>query len=101
MRWFVRRINKGERICVDNQYYKSKACGNIFKCLSEELNVSGKIYDIIEGYLKYKKDYEDNFEKEYESNFDDYRNIDIEDKEDYDEKQLGKLPIHKNYLVLI
>ena len=63
-----------------NQYWKSKARENIFKCLLDELNVTGSILKIIEGYLKYKKVYEDKFEKKRESNFDEYRNVVLEQK---------------------
>ena len=37
MRWFVRQSIKGGRVCVFNQYYKSKHCGDILKILSKEL----------------------------------------------------------------
>ena len=55
MRWFVRQSIKGGPFCAFYQYYKSKICDEILKNISEELNVRGKIYDIIEAYLNYKK----------------------------------------------
>ena len=55
MRWFVRRCIIGGRVCAFNQYYKSKICDDFLKIISEDLNVKGKIYDIIEAYLNYKK----------------------------------------------
>ena len=54
MRWFVRQSIKGGRVCFFNQNYKSETvCDDILKVLSGELNVKGKIYDIIEAYLNF------------------------------------------------
>ena len=39
---------KKSRVCAFNQYYKSKTCNDILKLISQELNVKGKFYDIIE-----------------------------------------------------
>ena len=50
MRWFVPQSIKGGRVCSFIQYYKSEICDDILKILSEELNVIGNIYDIIETY---------------------------------------------------
>ena len=65
MRWFVQQSIKGGRVCAFNQYYKSEICDDILKVLSEELNVKGNIYDIIEVYLNYKNKHFKIFEKEY------------------------------------
>ena len=48
MRWFVRQSIKGGRVCAFNQYFKSKFCDFILKIISEELNIKGNIYDIME-----------------------------------------------------
>ena len=48
MRWFVRQPIKGRRVCSFNQYKKSKICDDFLKMISEELNVNGNNYDIIE-----------------------------------------------------
>ena len=48
MTYFVRQSIKGGRICAFNQYYRSKACDEVLKILSEELNVKGNVYDFIE-----------------------------------------------------
>ena len=53
-RWFVRQSIKGGRVCAFNQYYKSKICSDVLKIISEELKFDGNLYDIIEGYMKYK-----------------------------------------------
>ena len=45
MRWFVRQAAYGGRVCAFNQDYKSKSCDDIFKFISEELNVKGSVYD--------------------------------------------------------
>ena len=54
MRWFDRQSIKGGRVCAFNHYYKSKVCDDVFKILSEELNVKENVYDVIEAYMKYK-----------------------------------------------
>ena len=95
VRWFVRQSIKGGRICAFNQYFKSKICDDILFIVSEELNVRGNIYDIIEAYLNYKNKHFRLIEKEYESKFDDYRNEDAEEKEKYINEKLSKLPIHQ------
>ena len=78
MRWFVRQSIKGGRVCVFNQYYKSKNCDEVLKILSEELNVKGIVYDVIEAYMKYKNEHLKINKEEYESKFNDYRDIDEE-----------------------
>ena len=57
MRWFVQQSIKGRRVCVSNQYYKSKICDDILKIISDELNVNCVIYDLIEAYLEYQNKY--------------------------------------------
>ena len=63
MRWFVRQSIKRGRVCDFNQYYISKACDDILKIISEDLNVKEVIYDIIEAYLKYKNKHFEIFRK--------------------------------------
>ena len=48
MRWFVRQSIKGGRVCSFIQYYKSKICDDVLRILSEELNVTGSVYDTTE-----------------------------------------------------
>ena len=55
MRWFFRQSIKRGRVWAFHQCYKSKLCDDILKIISEELNVEGNIYDIIEAYLDYEK----------------------------------------------
>ena len=57
MRWFVRQSIKGGLVCAFNQYYKAKNCDDVLKGLSQELNIKGNFYDIIEAYLEYEKNY--------------------------------------------
>ena len=95
MRWFVRQAAYGGRVCAFNQYYKSKSCDDILKIISKELNVEGKVYDIVEGYMKYKNKHFEIFEKEYEDQFIDYRNENMEEKEKYINEKLSNLPIHQ------
>ena len=51
IRLFVRRSVNRRRVCSFNQYFKSNYCDDLLKIISEELNVKGKIYDVIEAYL--------------------------------------------------
>ena len=81
MRHFVRQAAYGACVCAFNQYYKSKICDDILKIISEELNVKGNVYDVIEGYMNYKNKHYKIFEKDYESNFGDYRDENVEEKE--------------------
>ena len=73
MRWFVRQWIKGGRVCAVNQYYISKVCDDLLKILSEELDVKGNDYDIIEVHLNYMNKHFKSYEKEYESKFNGYR----------------------------
>ena len=57
-----------------NQYYKSKICDDVLKILSEELKISGRVYDIIEAYMKYENHHLKIIKEEYE---------------------IGEFPIHK------
>ena len=52
MRNFVRQSIKGGRVCAFIQCYKSKLCEDILRKKSEELNVNGNNYDIIDSFLK-------------------------------------------------
>ena len=78
MRWFVRQSIKGGRVCVFNQYYKSKIYDDPLIIISEELHVRGNICDSIEYFLEYKNEHFKNFEKEYKSKFNEYRDEDVE-----------------------
>ena len=95
MRWFVRQSIKGGRVCAFNQYYKSKHCDDILKIINRELAVKGTVYDTIEAYMEYKNKHFKIFEKEYERQFIDYRDEDIEEKENYINEKLNQLPIHR------
>ena len=55
MRHFVRISIKGGKVGAFNQYYESNISDKIFKTISEELNVKGTKYEIIEKYVKYIK----------------------------------------------
>ena len=95
MRWFVRQSIKGGRVCAFNQFFKSKICDDILNIISEELNLKGNNYDIIDSYLNYKNKHFKFFEKEYEHKFNDYRDEDVEEKEKFINEKLSQLPIHQ------
>ena len=81
MRWFVRQVAYGGRVCAFNQYYKPKSCQDILKTISKKLSVKGNDYDFIEAYMENKNKRFKIFEKECEDEFNDYRNGNVEDKE--------------------
>ena len=95
MRLFVRQNIKGGRVCAVNHYYKSKHCGDILKIINKELAVKGTVYETIEAYMEYKNKHFKIFEKEYEDQFDDYRDEDVEEKENYINKKISNLRLHK------
>ena len=95
MRWFVRQAAYGGRVCVFNQYFKSKSCDDILKNISEELDVKGNVYDIVEGYMNYKNEHLKNFANEYENQFNDYRDENVGEKERYINEKLSDPPIHQ------
>ena len=95
MRWFVRQVAYGGRVCASNHYFKSKSCDDIFKIISEELNFERNVYDIIEAYMNYKNKHYKFFEKEYEKIFSDYRDEIVEEKENYINEKLSDLAIHQ------
>ena len=94
MRWFVRQSNFGGRVCSFNQNYKSKICDDILNIISEEINVQGNIYDIIEAYLSYKNKHFKIYEKEYENQYNDYRDEDVEERKNKINEKLRKFRIH-------
>ena len=95
MRWFVRQAAYGGRVCAFNQYYKSNICDDILNIISKELNVKRTTYEKIEAYMNYKNEHLKIFQKEYESQFNDYRDENLEEKEQYNNKKLSQLPIHQ------
>ena len=95
MRWFVRQSIKKGRVCAFNQYYKLKICADILKIISEELNVKGNFYIIIEAVLNCKNKHSKIFEKENENQFNNYRDEYVEENEEFINKKLGQGPIQK------
>ena len=96
MRCFLRQSIKGGRVCAFNQDYKSaNVFDDILEIISEELDVKGIIYDIIEAYLIYKIKHYKTFGKEFKHQFKDQRIEDDEEKEKFINEKLSKLPIHQ------
>ena len=95
MRHFVRQSIKGGRVCAFNQNYESKICDDIFKTISEELNVKGNKYNFVEAYLEYENKHLKIYEKEYESKNYDYRKENFDGKEKYINEKISQLPIHQ------
>ena len=95
MRDFVRKAIKGGRCNAFNQHYKSEISNEVFDIISKELNVNGNICDILEKYFEFLNKHEKQYEKEFDSKYDDYRDIDQKEKEEYVNKKLNTLSIHK------
>ena len=95
MRNFVRKAIKGGRCNAFNQHYKSEISDEMFKLISKELNVNGNICDLLEKYFDFLNKYEKQHAKEFDSKYDDYRDIDQKEKENYVNRKLNMLPIHK------
>ena len=95
VRHFVRQAAYGGRFCDFNQYYKSKTSDDNLKIISKELNVEGNVYDKIEAYMNYKNEQYKFFEKEYESNFNDYRDENVEEKENCINEKISELRVHQ------
>ena len=68
---------------------------DILKNISKELCVKGNVYDIIEVYLNYKNKHYQKYKKEYENQFNDYRDENIEEKENYIIENLSNRILHK------
>ena len=95
VRSFVRKSNKGGRCNAFNQQYKSEISDEVFNIISKELNVNGKICDILEKYFEFLNKYEKHYAKEFDSKYNDYRDIAQKEKEKYVNRKLNLLPIHK------
>ena len=95
MRYFMRQSIKGGQVCAFNQNCKSKTCDDILRIISEDSNVKGNIFDIIEAYSNYKKKHFKIIEKKYENHFNDYREEDVEKEENFINEKLSKTPIHQ------
>ena len=95
MRHFVRQSIKGGKVCAFNQYFESNISDKIFKTISEELNIQGTKYEIIEKYSEYIKNIKLQYEKEFmdQSDDTDYRKINVKEKDKYINKKLSQLPI--------
>ena len=55
----------------------------------------GNVYEVIEAYMEHKNKHFKIFEKEYESNFSDYRDENVEEKEEFINEKLSELPFHQ------
>ena len=93
-RWFVRQSIKGGRVCAFNQNYKSSVYDDIINIISKELCVEGKIFDILEEYLRYKKKHYERFEKENKNQFNDYRHEIEEEQQQHINEKLSNLRLH-------
>ena len=53
------------------------------------------MYDSFEAYMKFENEYLKSVKEEYENKFNDYRDIDDEEMNNYINKKLGEIPLHK------
>ena len=95
MRNFVRKSIKRGRCNAFNQHYKSEISDEVFNIISKELNVNGNECESLENYFEFFKEHEKQYAKEFDSQYDDFRDINEEEKNDFINKKLNTLPIHK------
>ena len=95
MRSFVRQSIHGGRAFAFNQFYKSKFCDDILRIISEQLNVKGKFYDIVEAYLNFRNKHLEIIKKDFESKFNDYPNDDEDVEKKFINENLSKLRFHQ------
>ena len=72
----------------------------MFNIISKELNIDDineNVCEIIDKCFEYTNEKRKIIEDEYDSNFQDYRDIDEEERTEHFNKELNKLPTHKNY----
>ena len=81
MRWFVRQSIKGGRVCAFSQLYESKICDDVFKIISEKINVKRNVYYNVESNLEHKNKHLEVFNRENKCKFSDYRDKTVEEKE--------------------
>ena len=84
-----------------NQHYEFEISDEVFNNISKELNVSGNLCEILEKYFKFLNKYEEQYAKEFDSKYDHYRDIDQKEKENYINRKLNMLPIHKGLSKLV
>ena len=100
MRHFVRQAIKGGKVGAFNQLYESQISDKIFNTISNNLNVNGNKYEIVEAYVKYIKEFKNKYEAEYLSNYSDYRQVKQQDKDRYINEKLTELDISKKLKAL-
>ena len=88
MRNFVRRSVKGGRYNAFNQHCISATTDEVFNTNSKELNVNGKICDLLEKYFEFLNKYEKLYAKEFNSKYEENRDIDQKENIDYINKSL-------------
>ena len=71
----------------------------MFNIISKELNVNGNdnVCEVMDKDFEYTNKQRKIIEDEYDSKFKDYRDIEVEERTEHINKELNKLPIHKNY----
>ena len=100
MRHFVRQAIKGGKVGAFNQLYESQISDKIFTTISNDLNVNGNKYEIVEAYVNYIKEFKNKYEAEYLSNYSDYRQVKQQDKDRYINEKLTELDISKKLKAL-
>ena len=63
--------------------------------ISKKLNINGNTCEILEKYFELLNKYEKQYVKNFDSKYDGYRDIDQKGKNDFKNKKLDVLPIHK------
>ena len=94
-RHFVRQSIEEGCFSILIQYYNSTISDEVFKIDSKELNIHGKIGEILDKFFEYTNKHRKTIENQNDSQFEDYGDINQEEKTKHNNKELNKLAILK------
>ena len=97
MKNVLKQSIKGGRCNAFNQHYISEISDDVFIIISKDLDINGNICEILEKYFKVLNKYEKQYAEEFDSKYDEYRDIDQDERTDYNKRKLNTLPIHKEF----
>ena len=95
LRDFVRQSIKGGRCSDLIQYYESSISDEVFNIISKELDINGKVCEILERCFEYTNKHRKLTKDENDSQFIDYRDNNEEERTKHINKEFNKQPIHK------
>ena len=96
MRWFVRQSIKEGRRSALQQCYKSKHSDEVFNIISKELDINGKLCEILEKYFEYINKLRKLIDNNYDSQLEDYRDKNRDEKSKKTNDKLSEITIHES-----